>query len=302
MKIINTPKEILTLDLINTKDLYFVCATKEKFNAFIKPLTYDQIESRYSKIALRNVKEHDELYRRYFKSHMTQTSFIHASIAGFSKDFSYQNLFDTENYTYYFKLSLDDIKKCAFNLVDQEDNMCDIKFGVEGIVSVLKEWGANRYNDIEKLNKTGINKRYNQVSVVIPFKIKPLFCLEPVSKRKYYHGSTKKLSELKAGTFVTPYKEDAISFAVPWSSDDLVYCDHETSDVKGRPPHHLIFKSNVKKPNDRKIYIYEIKNVETKGAKTNTDKEYPWNRIVNKEVSDFVVEEISSWKTKFKLK
>lgn len=109
----------------------------------------------------------------------------------------------------------------------------------------------------------------------------------------YYHGSSKKLESIRAGSWVTPHKEDARSFGVPWSSKDLV----NSGWADGRPPQTLEFKPG-KEPDDGPVYVYRVDTPEVKNAKTNTGKSYDWNRQVTKDTPVTLVESHPSWKDK----
>ena len=302
LEIINTPIEVFIDNIENTRDLYFVIASNEANLTSIRPDTYVQLKNKHHPSVFKKVLERDEVYRSHLIEHPSTVSFTHASIAGFSTLYDYSELFNSDYYTYYFKLTLQELSKCVFSITDSEGNITNIIKGVGGTIAVLKAWNNNRklYNLV--IDENGNKTQTPQVDAVIPFKIKPIYCLPPVDKRKYYHGSTKKLDKLKSWTYVTPYKEDAKSFAVPWSSKDLVYAEHETSLVDGRPPQNLCFRTSAKIPNDRKLYLYEMSNVKTLSMKTNTGEEYPWNRILIKECEELNVEVIDSWKKEFKLK
>ena len=302
MEIINTPIEVFIDNIENTRDLYFTVSSLEPNLTSIRPDTYVQLKNKNRADVFAKMVERDEIYRSSFIEHPTTVSFIHASVAGFSTLYDYSELFNSDYYTYYFKLTLQELSKCVFSITDAEGDVNNITKGVAGTIAVLKTWNNNRKTLVAVKDENG-NTIYNpQINAVIPFKIKPSYCLPPVDKRKYYHGSTKKLDKIKAWSYVTPYKEDAKSFAVPWSSSDLVYNEHETSLVEGRPPGSLCFRRNVKVPNDRKIYLYELEGVKTISTKTNTGKEYPWNRVLVKECEELNVEVIDSWKKEFKLK
>lgn len=107
----------------------------------------------------------------------------------------------------------------------------------------------------------------------------------------FYHGSPNKFDMLDKGSWITPYKEDAIVFGVPWSSDDLLDAgDDET----GRPPKKLNFKAH-KIPDDQPIYLYEIDSNDVKPASTNTGKDYDWNYKTTKELPVKLIKTINSW-------
>jgi len=109
----------------------------------------------------------------------------------------------------------------------------------------------------------------------------------------YYHGSRSKLKTLRKDTWVTPYLEDAISFGVPWDSNDLL---DRGSDPGGRPSLQLKFKKG-REPKDSPIYVYKV-NGNVKPALTNTGKSYAWNKQLIKETPVTLVKTLPSWKAK----
>jgi hypothetical protein len=106
----------------------------------------------------------------------------------------------------------------------------------------------------------------------------------------HYHGSRHRFSVLKAENWVTPYKRDALVFAVPWDSRELKY----TGGPGGRPPQMLDFKPNVFLE-DHPIYLYEIRG-NVVPALTNTGRNYAWNRKVTQDTRVKLIETIPSWK------
>lgn len=109
---------------------------------------------------------------------------------------------------------------------------------------------------------------------------------------RYFHGSTMRLTELKAGSFVTPFAEDAAIFAVPWSSNELM----DTGPASGRPPKQLIFKKPDAAPEDQPIYVHEALSPELEKTLTNTGASYDWNRTVKAVTRLLLVRTIRSWR------
>lgn len=112
-----------------------------------------------------------------------------------------------------------------------------------------------------------------------------------------YHGSPIKFDTLRAGSWVTPYKQDARSFAVPWDSRELL----NSKSIDGRPPKKLKFKSTAKIPEDQPIFLYKIKRHGIP-AETNTGKHYSWNRQITEDSPATLIEQHPSWKKYFKVK
>ena len=268
MKKINTPIDIKDLGKkFLTSDIWFICETN-KFQKVIKP-------QRYKKDILgKNIKEFELKIKEYFPYHEKETSFINASIYNATTKHTPDNILQSKNYTYYFKLTPTEIKKCLFELTLNGDKL--YSKGLKGFTEFYQTWFEIN-NSINKNREGFIDRPQDNIQMYIPFKIKPLYYVPNYENRIYYHGSIHRFKELKKYSYVTPYKEDAIKFAIPWDSNDLLIKDENMSSL-GRPPKNLLFKrkSNI---NDCTIYLYSIKGIKTISALTNTGKSYPWNRI-----------------------
>lgn len=106
----------------------------------------------------------------------------------------------------------------------------------------------------------------------------------------YYHGSPDKIDVLRAGSWVTPYIEDAHAFGIGWSSDDLVDC----GGADGRPPLDLQFRPGCE-PADAPLNIYSVY-APVRAADTNTGHHYDWNRQTTRDARVVLVASYPSWK------
>jgi hypothetical protein len=190
-------------------------------------------------------------------------------------------------------LSPQEIERCLF--ITTTNFKSKVLKGVEGFISAYKDWSERDLIKDEVIS----DRKSDEIEVVIPFKVKPQYYIPNIEKRVFYHGSVKRFNHLDKHSYVTPYKEDAIKFAVPWSSEELLVKDEEMS-ILGRPPKRLIFKREVN-IKDSKVYLYAVKGVETISAGSNSVKNYPWNRITLKEASEDLKnlkleKKIMSWK------
>jgi hypothetical protein len=111
----------------------------------------------------------------------------------------------------------------------------------------------------------------------------------------FYHGSPiADLETLRNGSYVTPWLEDAMSFAAPWSSRELEEGHRHQPHTDGRPPLKLRFKGEI--PPDHPIYIYKIiQNAVRKAALTHSGAEYDWNSTVTEDTPVELVKTILSW-------
>ena len=287
MKKINVPFEVKDLGTkFLTSDIWFVCSDL-KYKKCLRPKRYNNIDQGDK------LKIVESEVREYFPYHEKNTSFVRASLFNATNSHRPDQILERKEYTYYFKLLPHEIEKCLFSLTLNGETV--FSKGIQGFVSTYKVW----YEDESKEDLQFIDRPINDIEVFIPFKVKPQYYIPEISKRIFYHGSQKRFSILKKYSYVTPYKEDAIKFAIPWDSKDLLFNDQEMSDLE-RPPKLLRFKRNVI-IEDSKIYLYSIKGIKTIQTKTNTGKVYPWNRIT---IEDCLEEEkklklerkIASWK------
>lgn len=269
-----------------TSDIWFVCQDK-KYKKVLRPQRYTKIyRGEYLKELEKEVREH-------FPYHEKDTSFLRASIFNATNKSRPDQILQREDYTYYFKLLPSELDKCLFAITIGGETV--FSKGIQGFVSTYKVWVEDKTEEEEGF----IDRPRKDIQVFIPFKVKPQYYIPEVTKRIFYHGSKDRFSVLHKYSYVTPYKEDAIKFAIPWSSEDLLIKDEDMLKA-GRPPKLLRFKRNVK-IEDSKIYLYSVKGIETIPASSNTDKSYPWNRITLKEAEECckslkLERKIMSWK------
>jgi len=285
LKKINVPFEIKDLGTkFLISDIWFTLYDK-CYKKVFRPKKYTKI------FRGERLRELEKETRKYFPDHDEDTSFLRASLFNATNTSRPDQILQREEYTYYFKLLPSEIEKCLF-LITVNGKQVFSK-GIQGFADVYKLWHT------ENKEENVADRPKKDIQVFIPFKVKPQYYIPEIGKRVFYHGSRERFSKLDKYTYVTPYKEDAIKFAIPWSSNELLVKDEEMS-ILGRPPRLLRFKRDVD-IKDSKIYLYAIKGIDTICTSSNTGKLYPWNRIT---ISDATEEEkrlklermISSWK------
>ena len=269
-----------------TSDIWFVCQDK-KYKKVLRPQRYAKIyRGEYLKELEKEIREH-------FPYHEKDTSFLRASIFNATNTSRPDQILQREDYTYYFKLLPSELEKCLFAITIGGETV--FSKGIQGFVSTYKVWVEDETEEEEGF----VDRPKKDIQVFIPFKVKPQYYIPEVSKRIFYHGSKDRFSILNKYSYVTPYKEDAIKFAIPWSSEELLVKDEDMLKV-GRPPRFLRFKRNVN-IEDSKIYLYSVKGIETISASSNSGKSYPWNRITLKAAEEDckslkLERKIMSWK------
>ena len=174
--------------------------------------------------------------------------------------------------------------------------------GMAGLKSAIKEWDKNTKSFKRYYDKVVEGYIEPRIEVVVPHQVKPFAYIPQIEDRVFYHGSRTNLKELRKGSYITPFKNDACIFAIPWSSNDLLI-DYSLSTIKGRPP-EMIFLKDKDSVEDLPLYLYKVKNIESERAKTNTGFDYAWNRVTT-EVASLdngkleLIEKIDSWKERF---
>lgn len=288
MKKINVP--IIPKDLgtrFTSADIWFVFQSKNYVRS-IRPQKYDKMYNG------KGQKLFEKVYRTQIENYPEDVSFVKANLFNATDTITPAQILMHHGYTYYFKLLPSQIEKCLFSITIGGDNI--LLKGIQGFANAYKLW--NEREIIEDKNTLSDKPRDN-IEVIIPFKVKPQYYIPEVSKRVFYHGSSQRFKTLNKFSYVTPYKEDAIKFAIPWKTDELLIKDNEMSDLK-RPPKRLYFKRGIE-IEDSKVYLYTIRGVDTISSGTNTGKIFPWNRITLKEASEEdrslkLEKKIMSWK------
>lgn len=287
MKKINVPIIPSNLgQIFKSTDIWFVLQTN-KFQKVVRPKRYQDIE----RGRVLRVLEKD--LRNEMTYHESETSFIRAHLFNATNKMTPKRILQSNCHTYYFKLTPQEIERCLF--ITTTNFKSKVVKGVEGFISAYKDWSERELVEDEVIS----DRRSDEIEVVIPFKVKPQYYIPNIEKRVFYHGSIKRFNQLDKHSYVTPYKEDAVKFAVPWSSEELLVKDDEMS-MLGRPPRRLIFKRGVD-IKDSKVYLYAVKGVETISAGSSSGKDYPWNRITLKEATEDLKslkleKKIMSWK------
>ena len=285
MKKINVPFEIKDLGTkFLTSDIWFTLHDK-KYKKVLRP-------KRYLKIFRgERLRELENEVRKYFPDHEKNTSFLRASLFNATNTSRPDQILQRDEYTYYFKMLPSEIEKCLF-LINVNGERVFSK-GIQGFADAYKIWHTVIENDsIDSQTR-------KDIQVFIPFKVKPNYYIPEIRKRIFYHGSSKRFDSLTRYSYVTPYKEDAIKFAIPWCSSELLIKDEEMSSL-GRPPKCLYFKRGTV-IEDSKVYLYSVKGVDTIASGSNTGKIFPWNRITLKAASEEdkslkLEKKIISWK------
>ena len=266
---------IIPKDLGNrfkSSDIWFVCQAN-KFMKSIRPQKYADLYKGHLQ------KEYEKDYRKHILDYPEDMSFVKASLFNATDVVTPSQILINKGYTYYFKLLPSQIERCLFSITI--DNKTVLSKGIQGFGNAYQLWSEKTIKEESDLIS---DKSKDNIQVIIPFKIKPQYYIPEVSKRTFYHGSLNRFQILNKFSYVTPYKEDAIKFAIPWSSKELLIKDKERAKM-GRPPRTLYFKSDAN-IEDSKVYLYSIKGIDTIPSGISSGKMFPWNRITLEDASE----------------
>ena len=285
MKKINAPLEIPDLGTkFLTSDIWFV-SQDTKFCKSLRPKKYEEMYNG------RNIKKYEKKYREELYLHPEDISFVKGHLFNATTIMSPSKILEYRGYTYYYKMTPSQIEKCVFSVT--VDGESAIAKGVQGFVGAYKVWNELILNSTEEKADDSIT---NQIEVIIPFKVKPQYYIPEIKKRTFYHCSFDRFNELSKYSYVTPYKEDAIKFAIPWNKEDLLFKDRQMQEMQ-RPPSNLSLSSKFNFE-DKPMYLYSINGIDTIPAGRNCGKNFPWNRITLKNA----IEENRSLKLDKKIK
>ena len=296
---VGTPLEVLPKQKFKYSDLIFVHQSSEKFNV-IKPQTYDAVaKQRDSNKYMRDRKKTERKYHELLGKNIGNMSFMYASLASRSHMHSVNELIGYPGYVYYFRLNPSQIERCVFECIGGKDFVPKTRVGKTGLIKAMQEWDINSSEFKEYHDEIVGGIIYPRIEVVVPFSVKPFAYIPQVEDRVFYHGSRTKFTELRKNSYVTPYSRDALVFAVPWSSNDLVYAE-SLSEIEGRPPEYISLKKGHE-IEDMPLYLYRVQGVMTSDALTNTGRDYAWNRTIDEEASEAngtleLIRTIPSWK------
>lgn len=182
------PEEPSLKDGIKINDLWFQHHSPYELDV-LKPLSYSELEKLRSedlpddnvKQYIQERKETEFNYRKLLNS-KDESSFLYATIVGFNK---MEDALDYPGFTYYFKLTADQIDNVIFELIAGENKKDNIKadVGKQSLIKCLNFW-------IE--NEKGFKSYYDNVlqgdidpriEVIINFEVKPESFIPEIEQR-----------------------------------------------------------------------------------------------------------------------
>ena len=134
----------------------------------LQPVTYTQIAAeRSNSDYMLSRLTHEQEYHRMVEDHDPTLSFLYATIVRRNK---MESAAEYPGYTYFFKLSLPEIERCVFEVVDEKFPMAP-QLGLLGLQSALAHWDSHR-DEVKSYNDSVVDGLIDpRIEVIIPFKV-----------------------------------------------------------------------------------------------------------------------------------
>lgn len=157
--------------------LWFRHASPYKLE-IIKPLTYKKLKEIRDNYDLKSRIEEEKEYHSILKTDDNK-SFVYATICNYHK-MDDPNIYP--GYTYYFKLTKNQISKCLFGIVADNKNSIPPKLGLSNLDKCINIWNDNNTN-YKNHREKGIGIIQPRIEVIIPFPIKPDMYINQIEDR-----------------------------------------------------------------------------------------------------------------------
>lgn len=134
----------------------------------LRPVPYTQIAAeRQSGDYVLSRYVHEQAYHRMVEGHDPTHSFLYATVVRRNK---MQTAAEYPGYTYFFKLSVPEIERCIFEVVDKKFPMAP-QCGLLGLRSALAHWDSHR-DDVQSYEDSVAEGIIDpRIEVIIPFKV-----------------------------------------------------------------------------------------------------------------------------------
>lgn len=167
MKLHELFESIKTVDKEPESGLWFLHQSPKKITK-LKPLSYNMLaKTRELEYPIEDRKDEEWVYKSLTQN-PDNMSFLYATIVGYNK---FEKPTSYPGYTYYFKLTPGQIKKCVFTIIDKKEWM-EPTLGKPGLDEAMLMWTEHN-SKFRKSTKKGVGIVYPRIEVVIPFSVIP---------------------------------------------------------------------------------------------------------------------------------
>lgn len=161
-------ESIKTVEKPELKGLWFKHQSSKKLS-ILKPLSYKQLAaSRDTDYPIEDRKDQEWVYKSLIHN-SDKMSFLYATVVRYNK---FEKPSDYPGYTYYFKLTPDQIKHCVFTIIDKKTWM-EPTLGKPGLKKAQAIWDKHK-DKFKQYTEEHVGVIYPRIEVVIPLTVHPV--------------------------------------------------------------------------------------------------------------------------------
>lgn len=177
MRIYELLESVKIIDAEPTSGLWFMHQSDKKLLK-LKPMSYEELsDARGQQYPIKNRKDGELVYKS-LTNNPENMSFLYATIVGYNQ---FDEPLSYPGYTYYFKLSNEQIEQCVFTIIDKQEWM-EPQLGKTGLKHAIQLW--NKFNSkFELTTKRGVGIVNPRIEVVIPFQVMPQLMIPQIEDR-----------------------------------------------------------------------------------------------------------------------
>lgn len=136
----------------------------------LEPLNYKELQEARPGYNMKWRRDTEDQYHQIFEGAMASPdcTFLYATICGFHRMDPPEKY---DGYTYYFRLSEEQIENTLFEVVDAEHRMKATR-GKEGLEAAIKHWEENK-DKFSSYHEENLGDVHPRIEVIIPFAVFP---------------------------------------------------------------------------------------------------------------------------------
>ena len=179
MLLIEVVHKPIVTEQVPDDGIWFQHESSDLFNV-LKPISYDELQKvRGKKYPIESRKVDEDTYRKLLNIKNDKMTFLYAAPVKYQK---FGDPADFPGYTYYFKLSDDDMEHCVFDIIDVKKWMNPMK-GKKGFDHAVQIWKES--SKLFKAHKDkNIGMIYPRIEVIISKEIYPKYVYPQQEDRK----------------------------------------------------------------------------------------------------------------------
>jgi hypothetical protein len=145
----------------------------------LRPLTYEELKVARPEYDVPERVKTEKQYHAMLPTHPENTSFLYATVTGCHK---MPDPLDYLGFTYYFKLTPDQVEQSIFDVVDRKTWM-QPTVGAAGFRQAKEIWDAHS-NEFKSYDDPEIGQIDPRIEVIMPFSVSPLLYIPQIEDRQ----------------------------------------------------------------------------------------------------------------------